>query len=142
MHIPFVQILKLIAVSYPHDHCHCNSDLIPHISRSQEMSSLDLIVMTDDHYNNYIIMNVKLIIRARHLHNTLYSCIPHLNSDFKLCMTYWCLSFLSFAKIIADVTDNAMTINIKTAKITIIAAISPAAYITQISSLSVPSTIN
>ena len=55
--------------------------------------------------------------------------LPHLNpADFKLCM---CLSFLSFAEIIADATDNVIDIVIiKTTTVTI-AAIPPAAYIIQ-----------
>ncbi len=54
------------------------------------------------------------------------SCIPHLTSDFKLCMTRWCLSFLSFSiKAIANMTNNPVII--KTTP-TITAAISPAVY--------------
>ena len=52
-------------------------------------------------------------------------CIPHLTSDFKLCMTRWRLSFLSFAKAIANMTNNPVII--KTTP-TITAAISPAVY--------------
>ena len=93
------------------------------------MSPLDLAA---DYNYNYVTMNIRLIMRACHMHDNYYYAVPHLNpADFKPCL---CLSFLSFANLtIADATDNINIIAaviIKTTTITI-AAIPPAAYKTQ-----------